>query len=34
MAEMIAYFSRTGENYVGGVIKNLDVGNVGCITAI
>ena len=27
MAQMIAYFSRTGENYVNGTIKNLTVGN-------
>lgn len=27
MAELIAYFSRAGENYLNGVIKNLTVGN-------
>lgn len=27
MAQLIAYFSRTGENYVNGTIKNLPVGN-------
>lgn len=27
MAELIAYFSRTGGNYVRGAIKNLTVGN-------
>ena len=27
MAELIAYFSRTGENYVNGIIKTLDIGN-------
>lgn len=27
MAQLIAYFSRTGENYVNGTIKNLTVGN-------
>lgn len=27
MAELIAYFSRAGENYVNGAIKRLSVGN-------
>lgn len=27
MSAMIVYFSRTGENYVSGAIKNLAVGN-------
>lgn len=27
MAQLIAYFSRAGENYVGGTIKDLPVGN-------
>lgn len=27
MAQLIAYFSRAGENYVNGAIKNLAVGN-------
>ena len=27
MAELIAYFSRPGENYVNGNIVNLEVGN-------
>lgn len=27
MAALIAYFSRTGENYVNGTIKNLNIGN-------
>lgn len=27
MAELIAYFSRAGENYVNGTIKHLKVGN-------
>lgn len=27
MAQLIVYFSRTGENYVNGTIKNLSVGN-------
>lgn len=27
MAQIIVYFSRGGENYVGGAIKNLTVGN-------
>ncbi|MGN0666615.1 MAG: flavodoxin [Huintestinicola sp.] len=27
MSAMIVYFSRTGENYVSGAIKNLTVGN-------
>lgn len=27
MAQLIAYFSRAGENYVNGAIKNLSVGN-------
>ena len=27
MAELIAYFSRPGENYVNGYIVNLEVGN-------
>lgn len=27
MAALIAYFSRTGENYVNGTIQNLTVGN-------
>lgn len=27
MAELIAYFSRRGENYVSGVLKELPVGN-------
>lgn len=27
MAELIAYFSRAHQNYVNGVIKDLDVGN-------
>lgn len=28
MAQIVAYFSRAGENYVGGAIKNLAVGNM------
>lgn len=31
MVELIAYFSRTGENYVSGTIKNLTVGNTEII---
>lgn len=31
MAELIAYFSRTGENYVSGAIKTLTVGNTEII---
>ncbi|MDE7281437.1 MAG: flavodoxin, partial [Ruminiclostridium sp.] len=27
MAQLIVYFSRTGENYVNGSIKKLSVGN-------
>lgn len=27
MAQMIAYFSRAGNNYVNGQIKNLSIGN-------
>lgn len=27
MASLVVYFSRIGENYVGGTIKNLEVGN-------
>lgn len=27
MAQLIVYFSRTGENYVGGTIRDLPVGN-------
>lgn len=27
MAQLIAYFSRAGENYLNGAIKNLTVGN-------
>ena len=27
MKELIAYFSRANQNYVNGVIKNLDIGN-------
>ena len=27
MSQLIAYFSRTGENYVNGTIRNLSVGN-------
>lgn len=27
MAKLIAFFSRADENYVSGVLKNLDVGN-------
>lgn len=27
MSAIIAYFSRNGENYVSGAIRNLDVGN-------
>lgn len=27
MAELIAYFSRADENYVGGTLKNLETGN-------
>ena len=27
MSAIIVYFSRTGENYVSGAIKKLDVGN-------
>ena len=27
MAELIAFFSRRDENYVNGVIKNLEIGN-------
>lgn len=27
MSQLIAYFSRTGENYVNGTIKELSVGN-------
>ena len=27
MAELIAYFSREHQNYVNGIIKDLDVGN-------
>lgn len=27
MSQLIAYFSRTGENYVNGTIKKLSVGN-------
>ncbi len=27
MAELIAYFSRKHQNYVNGMLKNLEVGN-------
>lgn len=27
MAELIAFFSRPAENYVNGMLKNLDIGN-------
>ena len=27
MAQLIVYFSRAGENYLNGAIKNLTVGN-------
>ena len=27
MIELIAYYSRVGENYVSGEIRNLSVGN-------
>lgn len=25
--KLIAFYSRADENYVGGVLKNLDIGN-------
>lgn len=28
MAELIAYFSRKHQNYVNGMLKNLEVGNM------
>ena len=28
---LIAYYSRRGENYVGGVVKNLKQGNTECV---
>lgn len=34
MAEIIAYFSRRNENYVNGVIKNLEIGNTEVVAGI
>ena len=28
---LIAYYSRRGENYVGGVVKSLQLGNTECV---
>lgn len=34
MAELIAYFSRRDENYVNGMLKNLDIGNTEAAAGI
>lgn len=34
MKKLIAYFSRADENYVGGAIKNLTVGNTEVVAKI
>ena len=34
MAELIAYFSRKHQNYVNGMLKNLEVGNTEIATGI
>lgn len=34
MAELIAYFSRADENYVGGTLKNLETGNTEVVAKL
>lgn len=34
MAELIAYFSRADENYVGGTLKNLETGNTEIVAKL
>ncbi len=34
MSELIAYFSRGHQNYVNGLIKNLDIGNTEVVAGI
>lgn len=34
MSSLIAFFSRKDENYVGGILKNLEVGNTCRIASI
>ncbi len=34
MSELIAYFSRAHQNYVNGLIKNLDIGNTEVVAGI
>lgn len=34
MAELIAFYSRAGENYVSGAIKNLSIGNTEVVANV
>lgn len=34
MAELIAFYSRKEENYVNGIIRNLDIGNTEVVAGI